>query len=171
MAKNYILEPIEVEVSEAKDGFMCTYYVEGTDLKLEYDGDVKDLRLQIGDTTLLGAGIFDDIQPPSYLFTEDGVKPEGEPTVDYAEVAPTNAVFEYNNDFITITGVISSLTPPVTLTVSIYTGEDDEPSDEITPITRKEIYLDAIAKRSSVDINPITREEMFLQKILDSLTS
>ena len=41
---------------------------------------------------------------------------------------------------------------------------------DLTPITRREMYLSAIAGETELptDITPITREEMYYQKILDN---
>lgn len=41
-------------------------------------------------------------------------------------------------------------------------------SDELTPITRKEIFLAKAGGQNVVTPTPITREEKFLQAIIDS---
>lgn len=170
MAKTYILEPIELEFT---DGNAITESV------LLSDEDISAIPsnaiASVGDETFKLSIISED----SEIFHEAIFTPNGE---EYDEDAYEGVSFtiykdplESGNSIVRFNSLLDEQLTG-TYTVSIYTETDDpepepEPSVDLTPVTREEHYLSAIAGLSELPegMVPITREEIFLQAILDKV--
>ena len=62
------------------------------------------------------------------------------------------------------------MSEPITREEILLNSIAEGTGSDLTPITRREMYLSAIAGETELptDITPITREEMYYQKILDN---
>lgn len=163
MAKTYILEPMELTTINTPDGSATN--ISATD-------ELSAALLLIDSSSIAEvSGIalkYAGTMGTSAIFTPDGSLPAGEtPPEHFLAIIPQNDI------------IIFSLSEPAgTYTVSIYTESEDPepeptPSGSLTPITRKEMYLSAIAGLTTLPsgMEPVTREEMYLDAILNGTSA
>lgn len=156
MAKNYIFGPTELVFAQAGDGFDA----------LVPNATIEDfVNVTIGSVVEIG----------NEKLPVDAVNPEANSFVS-ANLGGTEGNFYVNHNDLMVHFVTYDSTEVIeagTYTVSIYTETEDSSSEGLTPITREEMYLSAIAGDTTLPngMTPITRKEMFLQRILDSLNS
>lgn len=143
MSKTYILEPTDVTFTFDNDGYLIS---DATKPVAQVDEGIFEI---VGDGCILEvsgypfkvkyAGAQD-----SKIFTEDGTIPEGGPPTVWARANFKNAVIQDEYPAYTQIDLTSPALPArdCTLTISIYTGEDDPESTPDESLSKNSIYVD-----------------------------